>query len=89
MSEKQRLRFDHWRVIERTAIRAVGGKCQCGSEVCTGRATRGHHLFPRGRGGKETIENCLPVCRKCHRYIHVNVAWAEANGFILKSGVAA
>lgn len=29
--------------------------------------------------------NLLGVCFGCHNHIHLNVAWAEENGFLRKS----
>lgn len=29
-----------------------------------------HHILPRGAGGKDVIENLIPLCAKCHGKIH-------------------
>ena len=37
--------------------------CECG---CGGVANQVHHLLPRGRGGKDNIENLIALTMKCH-----------------------
>jgi 5-methylcytosine-specific restriction endonuclease McrA len=40
-------------------------------EVCGQRAVDIHHIHARGMGGsktKDTIENLMAVCRKCHEF---------------------
>ena len=29
-----------------------------------------HHIFPRGVGGKDELENLIPLCAVCHGKIH-------------------
>ena len=29
-----------------------------------------HHMQSRGRGGSDTMENCIALCRACHRMHH-------------------
>lgn len=36
------------------------------SPVCRRRPEDRHELIPKGRGGKVTTANCVPVCRPCH-----------------------
>ena len=31
-----------------------------------------HHVLPRGRGGKDTLDNLVSVHRLCHAAIHAN-----------------
>lgn len=28
-----------------------------------------HHIYPRGQGGDDVVENLAPLCRDCHRRI--------------------
>jgi hypothetical protein len=46
----------------------------------------GHELLSRGRGGSITDpSNICLLCRFCHTYITEHPAWAEANGWALKT----
>jgi 5-methylcytosine-specific restriction endonuclease McrA len=29
-----------------------------------------HHIIPRGRGGKDLLENLICICRTCHNAFH-------------------
>lgn len=52
--------------IRRAAWEKWGMLCvRCGRV-----ATDLHHLLPRGRGGKDTVENLRPACRRCHDWLH-------------------
>ncbi len=57
------------RVAEAVRTRS-GGRCEAGTEVCTGRAGHMHHRRMRSQGGKHTTANLLDVCPACHRFIH-------------------
>lgn len=35
-------------------------------EICEAPATDTHHIIGRGKKGKDSIENLMAVCRKCH-----------------------
>lgn len=54
--------------------------------VCTRRAQHRHHIVRRSQGGSDHWTNTMDVCRPCHRYIHANVAWAKAQGFLRSPG---
>lgn len=46
------------------------GSCQARLDGCTGRATDGHEIVTRARGGSITDpRNILGVCRNCHDWI--------------------
>jgi 5-methylcytosine-specific restriction endonuclease McrA len=39
-------------------------------EVCGSQAIDIHHIQPRSRGGNDTIENLMALCRDCHHEVH-------------------
>lgn len=43
-----------------------------------------HHLKPKGRGGKNTVDNLKWICAVCHAYIHQNPKCAEEMGLLIK-----
>lgn len=54
----------------RTAIAARDGRCRfpgCRAPVAW---TDVHHIVPVSRGGPTTEDNCLLLCRRCHRTVH-------------------
>lgn len=56
------------------------------SPICTGRATDGHEIKTRARGGSTLDkENVLPVCRNCHTLITTNPAEAHRRGLMKHS----
>lgn len=57
----------------------AGGHCErCGVQPRKGEL-HAHHLKPRGRGGRHTIENGAALCAGCHDAIHTHraVDWAD------------
>lgn len=49
-----------------------------------------HERLSRARGGSITDpNNFVALCRPCHSHITRHPAWAEANGWALKSGANA
>ncbi len=87
VSNKARARHRAWNKIVREAIAEVGGMCQIQSPHCQGKADQGHHKLPRGRGGKDTRENCVPCCWTCNLYVHLNNEWAMDRGVLLSGHV--
>lgn len=53
-------------------------------DVCTGRATHGHHRIPKSQGGADTLENCIPSCVECHDYAHNHPSAAAELGLIVR-----
>lgn len=85
-SSKVRRRQRGWSAIVQAAIAAVNGVCQIQVDgLCTFLATEGHHRLPRGRGGKDTRENCVVGCRACHDWVHEHPAMEK--GFLQSSSI--
>jgi 5-methylcytosine-specific restriction endonuclease McrA len=45
-------------------------------KICGTRAVDIHHIEPKGMGGskqRDTIDNLIALCRKCHEKAHANV----------------
>ena len=42
--------------------------CLCGKDCIT--KIEAHHIVPEAKGGKNTIENCIPLCFDCHAEVH-------------------
>jgi 5-methylcytosine-specific restriction endonuclease McrA len=69
-----------------------GGRCEGVEEICSGnnvhrvRCVKNgsdmHHVKGKGRGGKNTSENIIYLCRSCHRYTHDNPAKARELGLM-------
>ena len=74
-----------WLAAKTAAKVECGGLCGVKAPGCIKWADDPHHRLPRGRGGKDTKENCLWCCRSCHDFLHRFPAWAEAHGFILSA----
>ena len=55
-----------WRRTRQTVLAATGGYCAQG---CGRLAVEVHHIIPRSKGGPDTPENALPLCRDCHAQI--------------------
>jgi hypothetical protein len=63
-----------------------GGQCEVIVQGyrCNGGAKDPHHVLPKGRGGKNTLDNLLHICRWCHRLIHDYPDKAEQMGILKK-----
>ena len=61
--------------------------CQIGLfPTCSRHATDVHEILTRARGGSTTDpDNCISLCRGCHRFITENTKWGEQHGFVLPS----
>lgn len=62
----QKVRKGNLQVNKLIAVDRTEGKCaNCGSkyEVV-------HHIIPIASGGKDNVENLIPLCRKCHLIAH-------------------
>lgn len=49
---------------------------------CEKNATDSHHIIPRSRGGKHTVENLIRLCREHHRYCHDHPKTARELGYL-------
>lgn len=85
VSAKQRAKRRTWAAVTAEAIAAVNGICQVAMYGCDVRATCCHHRRARSAGGKNVIENALPVCDYCHQILHLYPKWAQDRGFIVRS----
>ena len=52
--------------------------------VCGGRLDP-HHVLPRGRGGKDEVENLVLLCRLHHSWVHEHPADAYALGLLART----
>lgn len=52
---------------------------------CNGRYEHAHHILPKGRGGRDTLANALPVSFRHHDWIHGNTKPAERLGLLAKT----
>lgn len=69
--------------VKNEVIRRNGGKCIiCNFDVCE--FLDAHHIIPAHLGGKNEIENLIPVCPMCHRALH----HIERNGDLPCSAVS-
>ena len=41
-----------------------------------------HHILPRGRGGKDELDNLVSLHRLCHDYIHTHPSESKRKGFL-------
>lgn len=58
---------------------AAFGKCQARADSrCQMLGDQAHHLKRRSQGGKDTPENLIWVCWRCHNWIHANPEKARA-----------
>jgi hypothetical protein len=62
--------------------RRCGGRCEVGSEVCTGRAEHLHHRKLR-RHKDHSEANALYCCQPCHLHIHQYVTKAYLMGWLV------
>jgi hypothetical protein len=71
-------------MIKRPQIRArEQGICaRCGRAGCDA-----HHRLFKSRGGLDTWDNQIYVCRACHDWAHGNETEAQAAGLVVPSGV--
>ena len=67
------------RVLERSP------RCEAVIEpLCSYHATDVHEIKTRARGGSILDDdNCLALCRGCHRWITDNPKWALENGYVV------
>ncbi len=84
ISSKQRAKQKAWAIVVRRRMEEMNGTCEGAIPgICTGRATDGHHLKTRARGGTNDYENVCVLCAACHRHVHANPIWSAAFGYLL------
>lgn len=91
MSDKSRARLAERAVVRETVMYGAKGRCEAGlGLVCSVRATEVHEVLTRGRSGKRQgagspldADNCMALCRQCHRYITTHPEWALENGYVV------
>ena len=61
---------------------------KCQNETCTtphSKLTK-HHIIPQEHGGKDTMENCIMICDRCHKAYHARkntlTFWGSTHGMI-------
>lgn len=77
-----------WAKVRRWVLDRSGGRCEAGTEVCSGRAVHAHHVVPRSQGRDDTPGNLLAVCVECHDWIHSHPAAARERGWLRRRAVA-
>jgi HNH endonuclease len=85
MSQKTKRLQSKRKAVREEVLHRDDNRCQAGIiGLCSFHATDVHEIIPRGRGGSAyDPDNCLSLCRSCHRYITLEPAWATAHGFML------
>lgn len=71
---KGRGRKEEWRRIIEARMETIGFIC----ELCRRRGSRydpfdpidGYHRIPRSKGGVDSRDNCIILCRSCNEEIH-------------------
>ena len=62
----QYLSSDHWRNFRRYVLQFWGFRCS----VCGAKKSLEVHHNTYARVGEELLQDCIPVCRDCHKAIH-------------------
>jgi len=57
-----------WRRLATRVLDRDGYQCQ----LCSARGVEAHHITMRSRGGRDTMENLITVCRLCHEDVHAH-----------------
>jgi hypothetical protein len=67
--------------VKEQALVACGRRCCLCHKYC-GTKIECNHIEPRGNGGKNTFENCIPLCLDCHAEVgHYNASHPKGNKF--------
>lgn len=70
---------DAWAILKAQVWYRDDGRCR----RCRGTSTLDpHHILPKGRGGKDALDNLMLLCRRDHDWAHGNPKAAEAAGFL-------
>ncbi len=71
MTKKKRPEFSN--VIKMKIMKRSGNRCErCGIDFDDNFKGEFHHIVPVIYGGKNTLDNCALLCKKCH-YIAPNI----------------
>lgn len=81
---KQRADQARWEKVKARRVARIGHVCEakglfpggCGGGLI------GHHVLPKGRGGRSVDSNCRMLCVWCHRHVHDHPAEAEQLGLL-------
>jgi len=73
------------RAATRREVFARSETCEAGiNEYCSRVPTDVHEIKTRARGGSITDpDNCLALCRGCHRFITDHPAWSLEHGYVV------
>lgn len=52
--------------VKRAAFERCGGRCRCTARLGPGNVEY-HHIIEWAISGDSSLDNCLPLCRACHR----------------------
>jgi 5-methylcytosine-specific restriction endonuclease McrA len=87
VSAKQTKKNAEWLIV-RAEVLLRDPHCQLfcvNHQPCYKPSVDAHHVQTRGRGGKDTLDNLIGLCRKHHDWVHDNGVAAEKLG-LLKHG---
>lgn len=70
--------------VRRTAMTIAGHRCAARLAGCSVRIEHFHHRRMRSAGGLGDLDNCLPVCARCHRRIHDHPGFAYLHGLLVR-----
>ena len=86
VSAKRRAQFEGRATCREIVLERDGHLCQARLPGCWVTATDVHEVLSRGRGGSITDpENCLALCRPCHKFITENPMWSKDQGFAVSA----
>jgi len=69
----------NWERVKRQAIK----RDKCCQRCGTTRNLDVHHKLPRGRRGRDELENLVTLCRMCHDWVHDHPFEAWRQGFTI------
>lgn len=88
ISKKQRRRKLKWNDLVAYLIKnRAYGRCEVCGELPDWRGLSGHHIIPKSKGGKDTPENCLITCGRCHAVDKHHLREADVAKDILQTSI--